>query len=56
MISTCQSQRLGEISLALEILHTHRFSHHEKAADVLQDGLEQIHASLSELITSEGVA
>ncbi len=43
------SQKLDEISKELEALRAQSLSHPEKAAEMLQDGLEQLQVSLKEL-------
>ncbi len=48
------SQRLDEISKELEILRTQSLSHPEKAAEMIQDGLEKIQVSLKELTALAG--
>ncbi|HSD57846.1 MAG TPA: hypothetical protein VLB04_06660, partial [Methanotrichaceae archaeon] len=48
------SQRLGEISKALETLRAQSLDHPDKAVEMLPDGLEQLQVSLKELTISAG--
>lgn len=54
MPNASPSQRLDEISRELEALRTQSLSHPEKAAKMIQDGLEQLQVSLKELTISVG--
>lgn len=47
-------QRLAEISKELESLRAQSLSHPDKAAELLQDGLDQLQVSLKELTTLAG--
>jgi hypothetical protein len=48
------SQRIDEISKALENLRAQSLSRPEKAAEMIQDGLGKIQVSLKELTVSAG--
>jgi hypothetical protein len=48
------SQRIADISKELETLRAQSLSHPEKAARLLQNGLEKIQVSLKELIALAG--
>jgi hypothetical protein len=50
------SQRIADISKELETLRAQSLSHPEKAARLLQNGLEKIQVSLKELIALAGGA
>ena len=54
MPSASPSQRIAEISKALEILHAQSLDHPEKTAELLQDSLEKIQVRLKELTTLAG--
>ena len=54
MPSASPSQRLDEISKELEILRAQSLNHPDKAAEMLQNGLDQIQVSLKELTALAG--
>jgi hypothetical protein len=48
------SQRIDEISKALENLRAQSLSRPDKAAEMIQDGIEQLQVSLKELTVLAG--